>query len=174
MQRLESVVLGELDVIGVNAFYPLAERDGASFDALLEGGEKVQARVRDLAETWQKPVFFTEIGYTTRRDPAIRPWEWPDAMKDVVVDEVAQADAYRALVAPLLDEPRFMGSSSARARAVGLRMRFAWFHQLRYGSHEGSGCTTKGVDSVVLSLLPKLPRSVPVVVSPNESATTCP
>ena len=30
-------------------------------------------------------------------------------MKDVRVDEVAQADAYRALVAPLLDEPRFMG-----------------------------------------------------------------
>lgn len=104
-----TVVLGELDVIGVNAFYPLAEKDGAPFDALLEGGKRVQAKVRALAETWQKPVLFTEIGYTTRRDPAIRPWEWPDAMKDVRVDEAAQADAYRALIAPLLDEPRFMG-----------------------------------------------------------------
>jgi hypothetical protein len=34
-----TVVLGELDVIGVNAFYPLADKDGASFDALLEGGK---------------------------------------------------------------------------------------------------------------------------------------
>ena len=104
-----TLVLAELDVIGVNAFYPLAEKDGAPFEVLLEGGKKVQARVRQLAEVWQKPVLFTEIGYTTRRDPAIRPWEWPDAMKDVRIDEVAQADAYRALMAPLLDEPRFMG-----------------------------------------------------------------
>lgn len=104
-----TVVLGELDVIGVNAFYPLAEKDGASFDALLEGGKKVQARVRALAETWGKPVLFTEIGYTTRRDPAVRPWEWPDSMKGVRIDETAQADAYRALLAPLLEEPSFMG-----------------------------------------------------------------
>ncbi|MBX3185793.1 MAG: hypothetical protein KF819_02210 [Labilithrix sp.] len=105
----DTVVLGELDVIGVNAFYPLADKDGASFDALLEGGRRVRDRVRRLADTWQKPVLFTEIGYTTRRDPAIRPWEWPDDMKHVRVDERAQADAYRALLAPLLDEPRFMG-----------------------------------------------------------------
>jgi hypothetical protein len=105
----DTVVLGELDVIGVNAFYPLAEKDGAPFEVLLEGGRRVRSRVHALAETWHKPVLFTEIGYTTRRDPAVRPWEWPDAMKDVRVDEVAQADAYRALLAPLLDEPLFMG-----------------------------------------------------------------
>ena len=57
----------------------------------------------------RSPSSSPEIGYTTRRDPAVRPWEWPDAMKNVRVDEVAQADAYRALIAPLLDEPRFMG-----------------------------------------------------------------
>lgn len=104
-----TLVLGELDVVGVNAFYPLADKDGAPFETLLEGGRRVAQRVRELADTWSKPVLFTEIGYTTRRDPAIRPWEWPDAMKDVRVDETAQADAYRALLAPLLDEPRFMG-----------------------------------------------------------------
>jgi len=105
----QTLVLGELDVIGINAFYPLADKDGAPFDKLLEGGRRVRDRVHTLAETWHKPVLFTEIGYTTRPDPAIRPWEWPDAMKNVRVDEQAQADAYRALVAPLLDEPYFMG-----------------------------------------------------------------
>lgn len=104
-----TLILGELDVIGVNAFYPLADKDGAPFEALLEGGKRVREKVKTLAETWQRPVLFTEIGYTTRRDPAIRPWEWPDAMKNVHVDERAQADAYRALLAPLLDEKRFMG-----------------------------------------------------------------
>jgi hypothetical protein len=105
----DTLVLPDLDVIGINAFYPLAEKDGASFETLLEGGRRVRERVRSLATRWERPVLFTEIGYTTRPDPAVRPWEWPDAMKDVVVDERAQADAYRALLAPLLDEPMFMG-----------------------------------------------------------------
>lgn len=105
----DTVVLGELDLVGVNAFYPLAEKDGSTFPTLLEGGVRVRERVKRLAETWQKPVLFTEIGYTTRPDPAIKPWEWPDKMEKVKVDERAQADAYRALVSPLLDEPRFAG-----------------------------------------------------------------
>lgn len=105
----DTVVLGELDLVGVNAFYPLADQEGSTFPTLLEGGKRVQERVKRLAETWQRPVLFTEIGYTTRPDPAIKPWEWPDKMEKVKVDEVAQADAYRALVSPLLDEPRFAG-----------------------------------------------------------------
>jgi hypothetical protein len=104
-----TVILGELDVIGINAFYPLADHEGATPAELLEGAERVRDQVRALAEAWQKPVLFTELGYTTRSDPAVRPWEWPDSMRGVVVDEVAQATAYRALLAPLVDEPDFAG-----------------------------------------------------------------
>jgi len=102
-------ILGALDVVGINAFYPLAERSGATAVELMDGGRRVAERVRRLAATWQKPVLFTELGYTTRRDPALRPWEWPDGMKAVHVDERAQADAYLGLLAPLLDEPHFLG-----------------------------------------------------------------
>ena len=45
------------------------------------------------------------MGYTTRVDPALKPWEWPDNMTDVVIDEEAQARAYRALLTPLADAP---------------------------------------------------------------------
>jgi hypothetical protein len=105
----DTIVLGELDVVGINAFFPLAERDGATFPTLLEGGKRVREKVRRLAETWRRPVLFTEVGYTTRPDPAVRPWEWPDKMANVHVDEAAQATAYLALLAPLLDEPTFAG-----------------------------------------------------------------
>jgi hypothetical protein len=104
-----TAVLGSLDVIGINAFYPLADHAGASDAELLEGGKRVRDKVHALAEAWGKPVLFTEIGYTTRPDPAVRPWEWPDSMTHVVVDEAAQAAAYRALLAPVLDEPDFAG-----------------------------------------------------------------
>lgn len=99
----DTLILGELDLIGINAFYPLADKDGAGRDALMAGGKRVTEGLERLARQWQKPVVLTEIGYTTRTDPAVRPWEWPDGMKDVKVDEEAQAQAYEAIIAPLLD-----------------------------------------------------------------------
>jgi hypothetical protein len=99
-----TVILGELDVIGVNAFYPLTKKEDASFADLALGGLAVAADLEILAREWDKPVLLTEMGYTTRVDPALRPWEWPDGMRDVVVDERAQALAYRALLAPLADQ----------------------------------------------------------------------
>lgn len=106
----DTVILGELDLIGVNAFFPLAERDGASFAELSEGGRRVAARLESVAKLWNKPIVLTEFGYTTRKNPAIRPWEWPDHMSSVEVDEGAQADAYAALLAPLLDAPFVAGA----------------------------------------------------------------
>jgi hypothetical protein len=99
----DTLILGELDLIGINAFYPLADKDGAGRDVLMAGGKRVAEGIERLARQWQKPVVLTEIGYTTRTDPAVRPWEWPDGMKDVKVDEEAQAQAYEAIIAPLLD-----------------------------------------------------------------------
>jgi hypothetical protein len=106
----DTVILGELDLIGVNAFFPLAERDGASFAELSEGGRRVATRLEAIAKLWDKPVVLTEFGYTTRKNTAIRPWEWPDHMSAVEVDEGAQADAYAALLAPLLDAPFVAGA----------------------------------------------------------------
>jgi hypothetical protein len=105
----ETVILGDLDVIGINAFFPLAEERGATAKEMTEGARKIRVRVHALAETWQKPVLFTETGYTTRPDPAVRPWEWPDIMHSVTVDEGAQAAAYRSLLGPLLEEQDFAG-----------------------------------------------------------------
>lgn len=106
---VDTVIWGDVDAIGLNAFYPLADHDGASYEELLAGGGRVRAKVEALSSAWGKPVLFTEIGYTTRRNPAVRPWEWPDKMKHIPVDEGAQASAYRALLAPLLDVPVFAG-----------------------------------------------------------------
>jgi len=106
----DTVILGELDLIGVNAFFPLTDKENAELPTLLAGGREVAKKMRALAELWDKPILFTEYGYTTRRDPALRPWEWPEHLSNVVVDEHAQADAYRALLAPMIDEPWFAGA----------------------------------------------------------------
>jgi hypothetical protein len=105
----DTVVWGDLDVIGLNAFFPLAEADGASLAAQIDGGKRVAERVRAIAETWQKPVMFNEIGYTTRRDASVKPWIWPEDMKNVQIDERGQADAYLGLLSHVLEEPWFAG-----------------------------------------------------------------
>src|SRR5262249_7520961 len=96
----DTLVFGALDLIGINAFYPLADHDGASPDELAAGGRRVAAKIEAFARKMERPVVLTEIGYTTRADPAVRPWEWPDDMLGVRADERAQAEAYRALIAP--------------------------------------------------------------------------
>jgi len=96
-----TTVLGELDVIGVNAFFPLTTKEGANIHDLILGGERVATDLQAIAQQWGKPVMLTEMGYTTRKDPALEPWLWPDAMDDVVVDQRAQAMAYGALLAPM-------------------------------------------------------------------------
>jgi hypothetical protein len=105
----DTLILSDLDVIGINAFYPLTDKEGAKFEDLLGGGRKVAEQVQQLSRDHRQPVLFTEIGYTTRPEPALRPWEWPDKMQHVKVDQEAQALAYRALIAPLLEVPEFMG-----------------------------------------------------------------
>jgi hypothetical protein len=105
----DNVILGDLDVIGLNAFFPLADKRDATRADLENGGREIAARMRKLAESWQKPIVFTEIGYTTRKDASFEPWTWPEDLKNVVLDQRSQAEAYAALVAPMLDEPWFAG-----------------------------------------------------------------
>jgi len=101
----DSLIADTVDLVGVNAFYPLAHDNGAPLEKLVEGGQHVADSLGRYAESIGKPVLLTEIGYTTRKDPAIEPWVWPDSMTDVVVDELAQAEAYHAIIAPLTRAP---------------------------------------------------------------------
>jgi hypothetical protein len=105
----QTVILGELDVIGINAFYPLTDKANASPADLVSGGAEVAKKVKALAEQWGKPIVFNEFGYTARPDPALRPWEWPDKMSNVRVDAHAQAMAYRGLLSGMLRAPELAG-----------------------------------------------------------------
>ncbi|MBN1608969.1 MAG: hypothetical protein JW940_20245 [Polyangiaceae bacterium] len=105
----KTVIWAEVDAIGINAFYPLADTENARPDQLDQGARRVIRRMRKLVADWHKPILFNEFGYTTRKDPALRPWEWPEHMSHVVVDQQAQADAYQALLNVLVNEPGFAG-----------------------------------------------------------------
>ncbi|MEM1417161.1 MAG: hypothetical protein AAGH15_19845 [Myxococcota bacterium] len=94
----------QLDLIGINAFYPLADHPAATVGEYREGARGWVPRVQDLAETLEMPVTFVEVGYTTRADAAVEPWLWPDDMAAVVVDEHEQARALDATFRAFLPE----------------------------------------------------------------------
>jgi hypothetical protein len=99
----------QLDLVGINAFYPLANQNGASFEDYVRGAMAARRSVDELAEVLEMPVLFVEVGYTTRADAAVEPWLWPDDMQDVVIDEAEQARALLASFRGFLSEPWFTG-----------------------------------------------------------------
>jgi hypothetical protein len=98
-----------LDLIGVNAFYPLAHHGGASFAEYLEGAARARDALGRLSAALDMPAWFVEVGYTTRRDAAIEPWLWPDDMAQVTLDENEQARALAAVFEAFLPERWFAG-----------------------------------------------------------------
>jgi hypothetical protein len=98
-----------LDVVGIQAFYPLAEREGATLDELRAGAQRRATALAQWATTQQRSVLFTEFGYKAVVDTTLRPWEWPDGMANVRVSARAQADGYRALLEAFAPQPWFAG-----------------------------------------------------------------
>ncbi len=88
----------QLDYVGINAFYPLAEHNDASYQRYVQGAHDALSKADLLSRTLRMPVLFVEIGYTTRPNAAVQPWLWPDDMHDVAVDEWEQARALSALI----------------------------------------------------------------------------
>ncbi|MCA9583128.1 MAG: hypothetical protein KC416_15120, partial [Myxococcales bacterium] len=99
----------QLDLIGINAFYPLADHNGATDAEYAAGAQRVAETVEQIAITLDMPVLFVEIGYTTRKDAAVEPWLWPDGMTNVVIDEHEQARALQAMLDAFLPHRWFVG-----------------------------------------------------------------
>jgi hypothetical protein len=99
----------QLDLIGVNAFYPLANHNNATYEEYLAGGRRAVQDLKQISQDLDKPVLFVEVGYTSRRNAAVEPWLWPDTMENVVVDEVEQARAISAILEAALPNPWLVG-----------------------------------------------------------------
>lgn len=106
----DTLVWSHLDVVGINAFYQLHWENGATFTQLMEGGLRVRASVKQLAASLDKPVIFTEVGYTARANTSIEPWLWPEQLAEVEPDFRAQHRAYAALLDALHELPGFSGA----------------------------------------------------------------
>jgi len=95
-----------LDLIGVDAYYPLTGEDDPTLAELKAAWEPYVDGLAALAATWDKPVIFTEIGYRSIDGANRHPWDWQIAG---AADLQEQADAYQAALESVFDQPWFGG-----------------------------------------------------------------
>lgn len=133
----------QLDLIGVQFFYPLATTRVPPNDGQLAAAlDAVLADLRELGRFEDRPVLFTEIGYRSAAGALIEPWAWPSAGEPV--DARVQAHAYATLLDRLghtdwlegvfwwnwLTEPRpgagFAADFTPQDKPAEARLRAAW------------------------------------------------
>ncbi len=91
-----------LDLIGVNAYFPLSESMAPAPEELQSAWRRHAAELSDLARRHGgKRILLTEVGYPSVDGASRRPYMW--APRGSVVDEREQADCYDAMMTVLKD-----------------------------------------------------------------------
>jgi hypothetical protein len=91
-----------VDLIGVDAYYPLTTVANPSLDDLKSAWEPIVASLGSLAARWQKPLILTEIGYRSIDGTAMHPWDW---QIEGEVDLQEQMDCYLAALESIYNQP---------------------------------------------------------------------
>ncbi|MEM7165929.1 MAG: glycoside hydrolase TIM-barrel-like domain-containing protein [Planctomycetota bacterium] len=98
---------GELDMVGVQCFFPVTESEQPTQIELREGMQAIAEELHRVARDNGKTLLLTEVGFKSTRGATIKPWEWPS--EDTVVDLQQQARAYEAVLDVLEIRPWFAG-----------------------------------------------------------------
>jgi hypothetical protein len=109
VEEAEKVRLWErLDYVGVDAYMPLSDELDPTVDQLVQAWHErgYVRRLKALAERWNKPLLFTELGYYphlgTVGQPSVVRWDMPTSWE-------AQQRAYEAFYRVFSREPWFKG-----------------------------------------------------------------
>lgn len=102
-----------LDLIGVQAYFPISNEERPSPADLSTGWLPHKQSLSQVSETYNKPVFFTEIGYRSVDGAAREPWQWVsrDQVGTAERNLQLQADLYTAFFHEIWNEDWFVGAS---------------------------------------------------------------
>ncbi|MEO1437932.1 MAG: hypothetical protein AAFV80_20490 [Bacteroidota bacterium] len=101
----------QLDFIGVQAYFPLSNKDQPSVEQLSAGWQKHLETLEGIHKQFQRPILFTEMGYKSTPNGAERPWEWaehlPEGEKKYTPE--VQTNAYQAFFKSVWPQDWFAG-----------------------------------------------------------------
>jgi hypothetical protein len=96
----------KLDFIGFDAYYALTSKNDPTLAELKAGWVPIAATLKNLSDTWGKPVIFPEVGYSSSDGANQHPWT--SAPGDPL-DLQEQADLYQALYETFYNQAWFAG-----------------------------------------------------------------
>jgi hypothetical protein len=95
-----------LDYVGINAFFPLTEKDDPTLEELRRAWNNITSGIESWQSTANKPILFTEIGYRSGNGNSMEPWNWTVTLEP---DLQEQFDCYLAAFQTLWNKPWFYG-----------------------------------------------------------------
>lgn len=100
----------KLDYIGIDAYFPLLEEKTPTVSALVKAWKPKRQSIRAFYVKVKKPILFTEFGYLTVDGCAWQAWELEKKVRNLPINEQAQANAIDALLQTFWKEPYWAGS----------------------------------------------------------------
>ncbi|NKI31667.1 glycoside hydrolase family 113 [Croceivirga thetidis] len=97
----------DMDFIGVDAYFPLSEMREPSVDDMKKGWQKWKTALKELSNTTDKPILFTEFGYRSMDYTAKKPWLVD--RNEMAVNLQSQADALKVTFEEFWKEDWFAG-----------------------------------------------------------------
>ena len=95
-----------LDLIGIDAYWPLSDRPTTDVAALQRAWRPIAGRLATLSSRWGRRVLFTEAGYASQRGSTTAPWDWTQSTR---ASQAEQAAAYTALLRTFWSKSWFAG-----------------------------------------------------------------
>ncbi|MGA9639437.1 glycoside hydrolase family 113 [Flavobacterium sp.] len=83
----------QLDYIGVDAYFPISDKQNPSVNDLEKGWQKYLPKMEALQKKENKKILFTEFGYRNSNYAAHEPW----TENNSEINNLAQANSYEAL-----------------------------------------------------------------------------
>ena len=99
-----------LDMIGVQAYFPVSKAEDPDLETIKESWQKVAEDLRALSYRESMPILFTELGYRSVSYAAAEPWRWPSRDETAPADVRLQADLFRGFFESIWDRPWFSGA----------------------------------------------------------------
>ncbi|MEP0985307.1 hypothetical protein [Ekhidna sp.] len=88
----------ELDYIGIQAYFPLADKNYPKYEEVQNGWNTHLPEVDSISKVFDKKVIFTELGYKSTPDAARYPWGWENFSENIFqrISTKTQAHCYQA------------------------------------------------------------------------------
>ncbi len=100
----------KLDYVGIDAYFPLVDSKTPSLRELRKAWIPKRQRIRNFYKKVRLPIIFTEYGYLSVDGCAGKAWLLEKEVRNLPINEQAQANAIDAMFQTFWDEPYWMGS----------------------------------------------------------------